>query len=77
VQLIEQHKIGGAIDCHFDVSDPGLGIEWYWLEDPVVEQGSKNGTFQSAIQSAPSNGVQCIKFWWEKVRRRHLYQLWR
>jgi glycosyl transferase family 25 len=74
---MEQHGIAGAIDCHFDASDPKLGIEWYWLEDPVVEQGSKNGTFQSAIQSAPPNGIQRIKFWWEKIRRKHIYQLWR
>ena len=77
VQWIEQQGIAGAIDCHFDASDPKLGIEWYWLEEPVVEQGSKNGAFQSAIQSAPPNGIQRIKFWWEKVRRKHIYQLWR
>lgn len=77
VQWIEERGISGAIDCHFDATDPKLGIEWYWLEEPVVEQGSKNGTFRSAIQSAPPNAVQRIKFWWEKVRRKHIYQLWR
>ena len=77
VQWIEQQGITGPIDCHFDASDPKLGIEWYWLEEPVVEQGSKNGTFRSAIQSAPPNGIQRIKFWWEKVRRKHIYQIWR
>ncbi len=77
VEWMEQHGIVGAIDCHFDASDPKLGIEWYWLEDPVVEQGSKNGTFQSAIQSAPPNGIQRVKFWWEKIRRKYIYQLWR
>ena len=77
VQWIEQQGIAGAIDCHFDASDPKLGIEWYWLEEPVVEQGSKNGAFRSAIQSAPPNIIQRVKFWWEKVRRKHIYQLWR
>lgn len=77
VEWIEQHGIAGAIDCHFDASDPKLGIEWYWLEDPVVEQGSKNGTFQSAIQSAPPNVIQRVRFWWEKIRRKYIYQLWR
>ena len=77
VQWIEQQGIAGAIDCHFDVSDPKLGIEWYWLEEPVVEQGSKNGAFRSAIQSAPPNIIQRVKFWWEKIRRKHIYQLWR
>jgi glycosyl transferase family 25 len=77
VEWIEQHGISGAIDVHFDASDPKLGIEWYWLEDPVVEQGSKNGTFRSVIQSAPPNVIQRVRFWWEKIRRKHIYQLWR
>lgn len=77
VEWMEQHGIAGAIDVHFDASDPKLGIEWYWLEDPVVEQGSKNGTFRSAIQSAPPNVIQRVKFWWEKMRRKYIYQLWR
>ena len=77
VEWMEHQGIGGAIDVHFDASDPKLGIEWYWLEDPVVEQGSKNGTFRSAIQSAPPNVIQRVKFWWEKMRRKYIYQLWR
>jgi glycosyl transferase family 25 len=77
VEWMEREGINGAIDVHFDATDPKLGIEWYWLEDPVVEQGSKNGTFRSAIQSAPPNSVQRIKFWWEKMRRKYIYQLWR
>jgi glycosyl transferase, family 25 len=77
VQWIEQNGIAGAIDCHFDASDPKLGIEWYWLEDPVVEQGSKNGTFRSAIQAAPPNIIQRFRFGWEKIRRKYIYQLWR
>jgi glycosyl transferase family 25 len=77
VEWMEQHGIAGSIDVHFDATDPKLGIEWYWLEDPVVEQGSKNGTFRSAIQSAPPNVIQRVRFWWEKMRRKHIYQLWR
>jgi glycosyl transferase family 25 len=77
VEWIEQHGIAGSIDVHFDASDPKLGIEWYWLEDPVVEQGSKNGTFRSVIQSAPPNLIQRVKFAWEKIRRKYIYQLWR
>lgn len=77
VQWMEEHGIAGAIDVHFDATDPKLGIEWYWLEDPVVEQGSKNGTFRSVIQSAPPNAIQGVRFWWEKIRRKYIYQLWR
>lgn len=77
VEWMGAHGIAGAIDVHFDTTDPKMGIEWYWLEDPVVEQGSKNGTFRSAIQSAPPNLIQRVRFWWEKIRRKYIYQLWR
>ncbi len=77
VDWMEQQGIAGAIDCHFDAGDPKVGIEWYWLEDPVVEQGSKNGTFRSVIQSAPPNFIQRVRFGWEKIRRKYIYQLWR
>jgi glycosyl transferase family 25 len=77
VEWIGAHGIAGAIDVHFDTTDPKMGIEWYWLEDPVVEQGSKNGTFRSAIQAAPPNIIQRFRFGWEKIRRKYIYQLWR
>jgi len=77
VEWIGAHGISGAIDVHFDTTDPKMGIAWYWLEDPVVEQGSKNGTFRSAIQAAPPNIIQRVRFGWEKIRRKYIYQLWR
>jgi glycosyl transferase, family 25 len=77
VEWIEQSGIVGPIDCHFDEVDPKLGIEWYWLEDPVAEQGSKNGTFQSVLEPATFNFVQRVRFGWEKIRRKYIYQLWR
>ena len=48
-----------------------------WLEEPVVEQGSKNGLFQTALEAAAPRPVQRLKFSWEKFRRKYLYQLWR
>jgi glycosyl transferase family 25 len=77
VEWIERHGIRGSIDCHFDATDPELGIEWYWLEEPVVEQGSKNGTFSSMLEPAPRRFIQGIRFGLEKLRRKYLYQLWR
>jgi glycosyl transferase, family 25 len=77
IEWIQQYGIVGPIDCHFDDVDPKLGIEWYWLEDPVVEQGSKNGLFRSALEPAPPNPIQRVRFGWEKIRRKYIYQLWR
>ena len=55
---IMTHKISDPIDNQFDKVDKELGIKIVWLEDPVVEQGSKNGLFDSAIEVAPPTWVQ-------------------
>jgi glycosyl transferase family 25 len=73
---IEQHGIQLPIDNLFEQMDRELKIQLYWLEDPVVEQGSKNGRFQSAIEPIPSRFMQGIKFMIQKFRRKYLYQLW-
>jgi len=77
VQWITEHKISAPIDNQFDNMDKQLGIEIVWLEEPIVEQGSKNGLFNSAIESAPPQWLQATFFAWEKLKRKYIYQLWR
>lgn len=74
---IAQHGISMPIDNQFDVMDRELGIDLLWFEDPVVEQGSKNGTFQSQIEPDPPPFIKGLLFGWEKLRRKYLYQIWR
>ncbi len=74
---IGKHRLTKPIDNQFDVVDKDLGITLLWFEDPVVEQGSKNGMFQSQIESDPPPWLKGIVFGWEKLRRKYLYQLWR
>lgn len=74
---IGQHKIGKPIDNQFDEMDRALGITLLWLEDPVVEQGSKNGLFDSSLEPAPPCWLKALLFRWEKLKRKHIYQLWR
>lgn len=74
---IAAHRISLPIDNQFEAIDKALGISMLWLEEPVVEQGSKNGLFQTALEVAPPRPVQRLKFGWEKFRRKYLYQLWR
>jgi len=76
VSWIEQRGIRLPIDNLFEQMDQELKIQLYWLEDPVVEQGSKNGRFQSAIEPIQSRFMQGIKFMIQKFRRKYLYQLW-
>ncbi len=74
---IQLHKISAPIDNQFETMDKELGIQTLWLEDPVVEQGSKNGLFQSALEPDPPPWLKGLLFGWEKLKRKHIYQLWR
>lgn len=74
---ISRHGISRPIDNEFERMDLVCGVQMLWLEDPVAEQGSKNGLFQTALEQAPPRILQKLKFSWEKLRRKYLYQLWR
>lgn len=77
LEWIKIHKINEPIDNQFEKIDKQLGIQILWLEDPVVEQGSKNGLFQSALEADPPTWLKAILFRWEKLKRKYIYQLWR
>jgi len=74
---IEKHKMSKPIDNQFETIDRELGIQMLWLEDPVVEQGSKTGLFGTSIEQANPAWLQKIFFNWEKLRRKYIYQLWK
>lgn len=74
---IATHKISLPIDNQFETIDKQLGIQIVWLEDPIVEQGSKNGLFKSALEADPPTWLKGILFRWEKLKRKYIYQLWR
>lgn len=77
LDYLKANKITAPIDNQFEAIDKELGIQILWLEDPVVEQGSKNGLFQSALESDPPPWLKGILFAWEKLKRKYIYQLWR
>jgi len=71
------NKIDKPIDNQFEYIDNLLGITMLWLEDPIVEQGSKNGLFTTQLEPSSPRLIQKLKFSWEKIRRKYLYQFWR
>ena len=77
LQWIELNRISQPMDNQFESMDRILGIQMLWLEDPVVEQGSKLGLFDTSLEPAHSGWVQWLKFHLEKLRRKYVYQLWR
>jgi glycosyl transferase family 25 len=77
LEWITQNRISLPIDNQFEVIDRQVGITMLWLEDPVVEQGSKLGLFTTTLESAKPNWLQHLSFMLEKLRRKYVYQLWR
>lgn len=73
IEWIEQHGIVFPIDNLFERIDRELGITMYWLEPPIVEQGSKNGHFRSVLEPAPPNFVRRVTSVLQKLRRKYLY----
>ena len=74
---IEAAPMMKPIDVVFETIDRELGIRFLWLEDPVVEQGSKLGVFRTSLEAAPPNWLQGLRYRLERLRRKYLYQLWR
>lgn len=74
---IMQHKVSDSIDNQFEKIDKQLGIKIVWLEAPVVEQGSKNGLFDSTLEQAPPIWLQRLLFNIQKLKRKYIFQLWR
>lgn len=74
---IISNKVSLPIDNQFEKIDKLLDIKIVWLEDPIVEQGSKNGLFNSALEPAPPTWLQNLLFNFEKLKRKYIYQLWR
>lgn len=74
---IRRHRIAKPIDNQFEAMDRELGVTMLWLEDPVVEQGSKLGLFTTTLEPAHPGWVQRLLFGLEKLRRKYVYQIWR
>ena len=73
VEWIDRHGIALPIDNLFEQIDRERGIAMYWLEPPIVEQGSKNGRFRSVLEPAPPNFVRRVTAVLQKFRRKYLY----
>lgn len=74
---IAKNQMDLPIDHAFDAMDKDLGIDILWFEDPIVEQGSKNGTFPTTLEASRHPFSQKLHFTWKKVWQKHVRQLWR
>ena len=70
LQWIEQHGIARPIDHLLEAIDREAGTPMYWLEPPIVEQGSHNGRFASTLSASHPLWFQALQFRWKKLWRR-------
>ncbi|NUA32025.1 glycosyltransferase family 25 protein [Cupriavidus basilensis] len=77
LKWMSANKMDLPIDLAFDAMDRLVGIEILWFEDPVVEQGSKNGAFETTLQPGRTAKMQRLHFAWKGIWQRHVRQLWR
>ena len=74
---IMENKVSIPIDLQFDRIDQLLDIKIVWLENPVVEQGSKTGRFDTTIEAPPTAWRRRLFFNIKRIKRKYIYQLWR
>ena len=72
LQWIGEHGIVRPIDHLFEAIDRETDTAMYWLEPPIVEQGSHNGRFRSALDISHPLWFQSLQFRWKKLWRRKL-----
>ena len=70
LKWLGQHGIEQPIDHQFEAIDRETGTAMYWLEPPIVEQGSHNGQFRSTLEASYPLWFQAMQFRWKKAWRR-------
>ena len=75
LEYISRHKITRPADWLMREADAAMGIDQYWLSDPIVEQGSMTGRFESVLDRkriGRSRMWTALRFRWDRWRRRTL-----
>lgn len=70
LDVISRNGITAPIDHLFEAIDRDSGILMYWLEPPIVEQGSDNGRFNSALRLSRPLWLLNLQYRWKKFWRR-------
>ncbi|TAG35452.1 MAG: glycosyl transferase [Polaromonas sp.] len=73
IDWIAEHGIPRPIDHLFEQIDREQQNAMFWLEPPIVEQGSHNGTFGSTLEKSYPLWFQSLQFRWKKFWRRRYH----
>lgn len=68
----QENRASLAIDHQLNRIDQAMGVDIYWAEDPLIEQGSENGTFHSAVHAKHSVLKKKIRWQLDKFYKKHL-----
>lgn len=73
---LETHKITRPADWLTRETDAAVGVPHYWLAQPIVEQGSMNGRFESVLDTKRrwrGRAYSWLRYrwdsWWKRLRR--------
>ena len=75
VDWIDAHQVARPADWLMREMDAAIGVPHYWLRDPIVEQGSMCGMFDSVLdEKRESRSRLLVKLryrwekWWKQLR---------
>jgi glycosyl transferase family 25 len=73
--FLETHRITRPADWLTREIDAAVGVAHYWLREPIVCQGSMDGTFESVLDTkrrGRGRGYAWLRFrwdaWWKRLR---------
>jgi glycosyl transferase family 25 len=76
LDYLETHRITRPADWLTRETDAAVGVAHWWLRQPIVEQGSMNGTFDSVLDRKRmfrGRWYAWLRFrwdaWWKRLRR--------
>ena len=75
LEHLRSHRIARPADWLMRETDAAVGVAHYWLRQPLVEQGSMNGRFDSVLDGKRSfrgRGYSWLRYrwdaWWKRLR---------
>lgn len=75
---ISKNLVDLPADHLFNKIDADLGIQFMWVEDPIVEQGTHSGKFVTSLDHQVRHPLhQKLKFAWQKLRKKYIYRFFR
>ncbi len=75
IDWLSFHKVKLPADFLLRTMDPQCGVSQYWLKEPIAEQGSVTGVFESSLdkqRKKHSLKFNYLRFQWQKINRKKL-----